>query len=241
MAETPEPIKPTAGFGFNDAFEAVALRLPNRVWTAATALPFAFDLPATRRVGTKHDYANTNYLLLGHMVERADGGSLADSFKTRIFDRAGLRHTTVGADRSDPTLAHGYADPDGDGQLKDVSLVNWNAPLGDGALVTTAADLEALLFATFRDGRLLSPPLLARMTAPTPSEPTYGLGLELYDDGNGHCLYHSGHVDGFNAEIAYYVEQRTAIVFLTNGDGVSGQSIADEAVNLAATIVIGNK
>lgn len=223
---------------FTDAFEAAAARQPDRVWTAEAALAFAWDQPATGRVGGKHEYTNTNFLLLGHAVARTDGGTLADSFRRRIFQRAGMTATTVGADPADPSLAHGYTE-DG-GRLKDVSLVNWNSPLGDGALTTTAADLERFLFATFRDTLLLSPAMLSRMATPSVAEAAYGLGLELYEDDNGHCLYHSGHVDGFNAEIAYYVEQATVIVFLTNGDGVSQKGIADEAISRAAAIVIGH-
>ncbi len=223
---------------FDDPFEAATARVPDRVWTAAAALPFAAGLPATGRIGANYEYTNTNYLLLGHVVEHTDGGSLAASFDRRIFKRAGMTATTIGATATDSNLAHGYADPDGTGDLQDVSLANWNSPLGDGAIVTTAADLEHFLFALFRDGGLLSPAMLARMKTPTAIEDDYGFGLQLFEDDNGHCLYHLGHVDGFNAEIAYYVEQKTAIVFLTNGDGATEDSVADEAINQAAKIVI---
>ncbi|MEI7608216.1 MAG: serine hydrolase domain-containing protein [Rhodospirillaceae bacterium] len=226
---------------FTDAFEAAQAEMPDKVWSPASALRFAAGQPATGRVGTKYEYTNTNYMLLGHVVEQADHGSLAESFQRRIFERAGMGESTVGAEASDPTLAHGYADPEDEGVLQDVSLAAWNSPLGDGALVTTAGDLERFLFAAFRDGKLLLPALLKRMKAPTPLEPTYGFGLSLYEDANGHCLYHSGHVDGFNAEIAYYVEQQTAIVFMTNGEGAVSESVADEAVNKAAAIIIGGE
>ena len=226
---------------FSDDFEAAQAKNPKKLWTEAEALAFAAGEPATGGVGAAYEYTNTNYLLLGHVVAGTDHGSLADSFKRRLFDRAGMTGTTVGASASDPTVAHGYADPEGEGKLVDISLMAWNAPFGDGALVTTAGDLERFLFAAFRDNSVLSKAMLQKMKTPTPAEPTYGFGLSLYEDDRGHCLYHSGHVDGFNAEIAYYVEQKTAIVFLTNGDGATEDSVADAAVNKAAEIVFGGQ
>ncbi len=196
---------------FNDSFSEAADNAPNRVWSPKDALPFAAGLPATGRVGAKYLYTNTNYLLLGDLIAKADGGTLADSFLRRIFRRAGMTSTTVGASPADPSLAHAYADHNETGELEDVSRLGWLVPLGDGPITTTAADMERFLFALFRDGALLSPAMLERMKTPTPQEETYGYGLSLYEDENGHCLYHSGYIEGFNAQVAYYVEQKRPV------------------------------
>lgn len=198
--------------------------------TPSVALPFAFDEPATGRVGKAYDYCNSNYVLLGEIIATADGSSFESSLQKRVLDRAGMGDTTVGVRNvADARLAHGYADIEDTGKEQDVSRYVWNSPLGDGPLVTTAGDLEKFLFALFRDGKLVKPATLARMTSPSAREEGYGMGVQRDSDRWGSWFGHTGLEDGFEAEVRYYPERRAALVFLTNGNSVSDKSILDKA------------
>ncbi|MBR9971059.1 serine hydrolase domain-containing protein [Magnetospirillum sulfuroxidans] len=210
---------------FSDAFHAKPKTL-----TPAFALPFAYGERATGRPGQAHEYSNSNYVLLGDIIATADATSLDAALRRRILDRAEMTDTTVGAKSGDHRLAHGYADLNDDGAEEDVSQYAWNSPLGDGPLVTTAADLEHFLFALFRDGKLLAPAMLRRMTAPSAQEEGYGLGVELGKDRWGKWYGHTGVDDGFEAEIRYYPDRKTALVFMTNGNSISDESIIDTVV-----------
>ncbi|WP_245651216.1 serine hydrolase domain-containing protein [Paramagnetospirillum marisnigri] len=202
--------------------------------TPAVAMPFAFDEPATGRVGKAYEYCNSNYVLLGEIIGTADGTSFEASLQRRVLDRAGMGDTTVGARNfTDARLAHGYADIEDSGKEQDVSRYVWSSPLGDGPLVTTAADLEKFLFALFRDGKLLKPATLARMTEASALEDGYGMGVQRDSDRWGPWFGHTGLEDGFEAEVRYYPESQTAFVFLTNGNSTSDTSILDKA---AATL-----
>ncbi|WP_207456767.1 serine hydrolase domain-containing protein [Azospirillum sp. SYSU D00513] len=216
-----------------DGFTETSRGDPRRRWTPADALSFALGEPATGKPGAAYEYCNSNFVLLGHIAEAADGAPLEEVLRRRVFARAGMDGSTVGARPDDPRLAHGYADIEDSGREKDVSLLSWNSPLGDGPLVTTAEDLERFLFALFRDGRLLGQQGLRRMSAPSALEPGYGMGLELGKDRWGRWAGHTGSYDGFEAEARYYPDRRTAIVFLTNGNQASDSSILDRA---AATL-----
>jgi D-alanyl-D-alanine carboxypeptidase len=202
--------------------------------TPAVVIPFAFDEPATGRVGKAYEYCNSNYVLLGEIIGTADGTSLEASLQKRVLDRAGMGDTTVGArSPSDARLAHGYADLEDTGKEQDVSRYVWSSPLGDGPLVTTAGDLEKFLFALFRDGKLVKPATLARMTAASDLEDGYGMGVQRDSDRWGAWFGHTGLEDGFEAEVRYYPESQTALVFLTNGNSISDKSVLDKA---AATL-----
>lgn len=211
-----------------DEFTAAFHARPTRL-TPTAVLPFAFGLPATGRPGTGHDYSNSNYVLLGAIVASADRRTFEASLQQRVLARAGMHETTIGADPDDHRLARGYADLDDSGNLQDVSRLAWNNPLGDGPLVTTAADLERFLFALFRDGRLLKPATLARMTAASANEASYGLGVERGSDRWGRWLGHSGADDGFEAEVRYYPDRRTVLVVMVNGNSLSEHSVLDDA------------
>ncbi|MBF0269161.1 MAG: beta-lactamase family protein [Alphaproteobacteria bacterium] len=196
--------------------------------TPERVLPFAFEEEATGRPGEAHEYSNSNYVLLGAVVAQADGASFESALQKRVLDKAGMRDTTVGATGENVKLAHGYADLEEDGEEVDVSQSAWNSPLGDGPLVTTAGDLERFVFALFRDGKLLKPSTLARMIKPSVHDEEYGLGVQLGESKWGQWVGHDGLEDGFEAEVRYYPERQTAIIFMTNGNAISDESVTDK-------------
>lgn len=85
------------------------------VWTPQQLVEIADHLGATFEPGTDFSYSNTNYALVGLIVEAATGHKLGDEMQTRIFDALGLANTTFAVDTTlDPQLAHGYLMGDGD-------------------------------------------------------------------------------------------------------------------------------
>jgi D-alanyl-D-alanine carboxypeptidase len=162
--------------------------------------------------GTRFSYSNTNYLLLGLVVERVTGDRLAGQLQRRILRPLGLGDTELpGTQRrlQGPHL-HGYAPPDrawlpsdGPGGLVDVTEANPSWAWAAGAMISTAADL-ARFYQALLGGRLLGPELLQAMqTTVDASEQLgadagYGLGLMRLALGCG------GQVWGHGGEIAGY-------------------------------------
>lgn len=211
----------------NERFSEASSERPDHIWTAAESMAFARGEKPPGRPGKVYDYSNSNYVLLGQVVETADGTSFAESLKQRIFTPAGMTATTVGAGNfRDPTLAHGYTEEDGD-----VSAYSWTSITGDGPLVTTAEDLERFAFALFRDGRLLAPAMLKTMQTTTDLESAYAMGLEIWDDRWGTAYGHTGSYDGFESEVRYYPERQTVMVFLTNGNQLTDTDLLDKAAS----------
>ncbi|WP_448202764.1 serine hydrolase domain-containing protein [Azospirillum sp. sgz302134] len=210
-----------------DAYAEEEQARPDQRRDAATLLAFANGEPATGPVGGLYDYSNSNYVLLGHIASVADSAPFAQVLERRVLGRAGMSATTVGADPRDRRLAHGYTE-DGD-----VSRACWAATTGDGPLVTTAGDLERFLFALFRDGSLLGPAMLKRMLVPSENEEGQGLGLALSTDRWGRSAGHTGRYDGFEADVRYYIDRQTALIFLTNGNQ---QSDDDFLESVAAAV-----
>lgn len=214
-----------------DDYDEAASRDRKQRWTEAAALKFALGEKATGKPGKQYEYCNTNYVLLGAIAAAADGETFDTVLQRRVLDRAGMTRTTVGAIEGEIDLAHGYADVNDDGKLKDVSLLSWNFAMGDGPLVTTAEDLERFLFALFRDGKLLKPQSLALMRSATEHEEGYGMGAEIGSDWGG-WIGHTGSYDGFEAEVRYYPERRTAILYLANGNADTEKSLLDRVASI---------
>ena len=141
--------------------------------------------------GGPHLYTNTNYIVLGEIIEQVTGNSWADEVRTRIAEPLGMTSTSVLGPDDRPV---GY-------KLIDGAFVDWthgaHPSIGGaaGALQSTGRDL--LRFASaLADGTLLSPESQAAMQAFVPAEDLsqfgidhgYGLGLERHatDDHHRH-------------------------------------------------------
>src|SRR5262249_43142481 len=88
---------------------------PFRQWKPPELLAVAFRHPLVFPPGTKFDYCNTNTLLLGLVVEKVSGQSLASFIEQKILKPEGLTHTVFPAGAEFPSPhAHGYFKmPDG--------------------------------------------------------------------------------------------------------------------------------
>lgn len=217
---------------YSDSFTEQAEKQRDKRFTADESVAFAYGSDAENEPGEAFDYSNTNFVLLGRIAEILTGSSYADLVRRRVFTPAGMTSTTVGADKTTPNLAHGYAKSD-DGDLQDVSFNGWNAITGDGAIVTAAADCEALLFAMFRDGKLLTPDetKLAESVARGNEDAGYGHGIEIGAGKRGTMVGHSGYIPGFTAEVWYLPALKLAVVFFCNGDREDGGDVIAQAVN----------
>lgn len=92
------------------------------------------------RPGERYEYSNSGYFLLGRVVEKVSGKTLAQFEKERIFAPLGMTHTRILDDHAAvvPGRATSYS-PDGQGAYL-LASSNWDQT-GDGALLTTAEDM----------------------------------------------------------------------------------------------------
>ncbi|MFF2626647.1 serine hydrolase domain-containing protein [Kitasatospora griseola] len=171
-----------------------------RTWTAAELVRRVAAEPLLFAPGEAHHYSNTDYVVLGELIERTTGDSYATEIDRRILRPLGLRDTRLPG--SSPALpgphAHAYepaALPDGSVRPVDFTVVNLSIAAAAGDLVSTTADLDRF-YAALLTGRLLTPALLRAMT--DPSAGGWGLGLELADLPCGPIAGHGGGAAGYH-------------------------------------------
>ncbi|MED7932012.1 serine hydrolase domain-containing protein [Nonomuraea sp. LP-02] len=122
-------------------------------------------------VGT-FNYSNSNYILLGMIIEKLSRRSLAAELNRRLFAPLGMRHTYL------PTKAgqgikgphgHGYA-PDETGTMRDVDkMMNATSMLGAGGVISTTREMSVFQRA-FRQNKLLPASLSKLITDPPPGQ-----------------------------------------------------------------------
>ncbi|KUN84309.1 serine hydrolase domain-containing protein [Streptomyces griseoruber] len=181
-------------------FEAVR----NRVFSYQELVDLSLSEPRTTEPGVAYKYSNTNFVVVGMLIEKITGKPVVKEYQRRIIGPLGLRNTSyVHPDvRIAGMHAHGYLHPDEAGApLVDSTEQTVSWAQSAGAVISSTADLNTFVTALMR-GRLLSPRMLEAMTTVTPTDATntrfYGLGLRRYDLSCGTRVYgHTGTVQGY--------------------------------------------
>jgi len=202
---------------------------PRRAWTEWELLDMAFEFRDGMwfEPGEKFGYSNTNYVLLGLVLEKVAGKPLGEVLERRVFQPLGLEQTIY---TTDPTLpsprARGYQYGDADGPIywrgegevphdvTDASPTMWH---GSGAMVSTLGEVKRL-FDGIITGQLLSDAAHAEQMNlidgdyPMGIDYRYGLGLMSYEG----VLGHTGAVPGYQVGASYDLDRGITIIVLAN-------------------------
>jgi D-alanyl-D-alanine carboxypeptidase len=212
----------------DEDFAEASLREPGKRWSEGEAIAFALGAPAHGAPGAVFEYSNTNYVLLGHILKR-HYPDLQAALSRNVFEKSGMRSSSVGVSGGAGNLAHGYAiELDG----ADVSLQSWASVLGDGPVVSTARDVAAFMRALVRDEKIIGSELVDDMLTGSGQDESYGLGMVLGSDSRGDWYGHSGSYDGFEADVRYYPDQDLVLAFTVNGNVYSDTDLLDLAAEI---------
>lgn len=198
-------------------------------WTPQQVIALALKNPPQFEPGTSWKYSNTNYLLVGLIIEKVTGNPYAEEIERRITRPLGMRATYFpGTDPTVPAPTRHYSNFEEDpGKTYDVTELNPSWAWAAGEMVTSSGDLNRFYTALFR-GKLLRPAQLDQMTATVPTEgnlprQTYGLGLIEYETTCGVKVWgHSGGIHGSTTQAFGTKDGKHLIALNFNGDFVGG-------------------
>jgi len=107
------------------------------VWAPRPLADIGLSHPPLFKPGTHWSYSNTNYVLLGLIVEAVTNDRLGNELVKRIIHPIGLHDTTFATGRQVAApAAHGYY------QGKDITALSGSYAWAAGAIVSTASDLD---------------------------------------------------------------------------------------------------
>lgn len=187
----------------------------NSKWPCTVPVSLEFE------PGTKWNYNNSGYFLLGAIAERVTGKPYEQVLKERIFDTVGMKNT--GYDHHDTILARrasGYEKRPG-GYIN-APYLDMSLPYAAGSLYSTVEDLYLWDQALYTE-KLLSPQLKELMFKPGLSNYAYGWFVRKSPlGGQGEpitMIQHGGGINGFNTLITRMPESKNLIVLLNNTGG----------------------
>jgi D-alanyl-D-alanine carboxypeptidase len=208
----------------SEAFDKRFFADPESVWTPTELVDTAKSLPPDFAPGQGWQYSNTNYVLLGLVIEKVLAKPIGDVFADRIFTRLGMDESSWpggSVEIPDPHV-DGLTDQ-GQPSGQTVDSTRWNPSFAStaGAVISTIDDLQTWGEALFTGRGILdaSTQQLRRdsiLTSPPPNTPTagYGIGIGNRDGWWGH----DGDFPGFNTSLFHNYSSDTTIIIVVNTD-----------------------
>lgn len=211
---------------------------PSRLWGKTDTLPYIKGDAPTAPPGTRHEYSNTNFTLLGLIIEKVTGQDVVREIRRRVLAPLDIRDIYLEGFEPLPKsrLAHRYhyvndgfrksagvnrAFPLARNGLIDVSRSNLSVEWVAGGMVATASDLARYAVA-LRDGRLLRPESMTFMLNWFPVSARESVGHNLFRvqwRGTGLSIIgHTGDTLGYGAML-YWVEGADAVVVVLRNVG----------------------
>lgn len=174
-------------------------------------------LPMEFAPGTRFQYNNSGYVLLGAIIEQVSGMDYEDFITSRIFEPLQMTRSYYGGPQLIPGRAAGYERTE-EG-YKNAAYISMTQPHGAGSLLSTVTDLALWNQALFL-GNVINKRALQLMTTPahlnddTPIP--YGYGLSIIEVQGREALAHSGGINGFSAYSVYIPGEDVFVAVLQN-------------------------
>lgn len=171
-------------------------------------------------------YSNTNYLLLGYIIEQVTGKSYAANVQQRICNKIGLVHTGYPSADAQTNIAQSFDLKNGYWQpVPDTSPA---VSGGAGALQSTPADLVLFIRSLFRLKLLAKPALTGMM----PFSGNLGRGLVQIPVADQTGFGHFGIIDGFKNSLIYLPQSDVAIAACFNSSNTNDGAVMEQILNI---------
>ncbi len=171
--------------------------------------------------GEKSEYSNTNFSILGYIIEKLTGDSYENELEKRIINKIGLHNTYYGTKiRKEMNEAQSYDFNEGKWELS--SETDMSVPGGAGALVSTPKDMIKFIDALF-DGKLISRNALDSMIT---LKGKYGRGIFINNKVNDLSYGHSGAIDAFRSDLFIFPGLDYTMAITYNGINYPRQKIS---------------
>jgi CubicO group peptidase (beta-lactamase class C family) len=162
-----------------------------------------------------YNYSNTNYLILGYVIEKVTGKTYENVIREKIFDKASMTHSGFDfAHLESPYKAIGYDDPGSPRPVR-TRIGDSSAFLGCGSIYSTVGDLFRWNEALY-GGSIVSQAELKQ--AATAYRNNYGYGWNVGIERGRPAMSHNGYSWGFHSHLKRIPADSTCVIILQNDD-----------------------
>ncbi|HMQ03024.1 MAG TPA: serine hydrolase domain-containing protein [Pyrinomonadaceae bacterium] len=212
-------------YEFKKEFTDFLTANPYKVWTPEDRLAYLFDAPAPFEAGKGWEYSDTNYIVLGMIIERLTGKDFYRDAEERFVRKLKLADTIPQTGPVMKGVVQGYAGPNNPFGGKDKMIengkfiVNPQLEWTGGGWASTGHDLARWAKVLFEgkafDAKLV-PTMLDGVPARLGPNAKYGLGVIIRPTAAGMSYGHSGFFPGYMTDMMYFPEHKIAIAVQVN-------------------------
>ncbi|MFF2331051.1 MULTISPECIES: serine hydrolase domain-containing protein [unclassified Streptomyces] len=177
-------------------------------------------------------YSNTNYIVLGLVVQRVTGNDYATEIRRRVITPLGLTGTSLPGARTSLPDPHGrgYTRDPADGSLHDVTALDPRTAGAAGELISTLTDLNRF-YAALLSGGLLPPAQLAALLNTDATHGVYGLGIYPQKLSCGITVWgHNGRIAGSQVRTASTRDGRHTLTYRVDTDTLTDATAHERAL-----------
>jgi D-alanyl-D-alanine carboxypeptidase len=224
-----------ASYTEDDQWQEEWLSDPTRVWAPEELARIGIKESPLFDPGSAWFYSNTNYVLLGLVLEQVTGKPINQLYQKKIIEPLGLEETSFpGTSSAIPEpYDHGYTLQGKSSGQKPIDSTDWSPSMAwtAGEMISTVDDLLAYGRALGTGKGLLSPKAQKERLdsfvsdvpplnqPPLKGDLAYGIGL-----GKDHgWIGHNGEIPGYNTYLFYHPDLDAVVVVLVNSDISSGK------------------
>lgn len=213
-------------YEFKEQFTKDLTANPEKFWKPAELVAYLLDEKAPFEAGKGWDYSDTNYIVLGMIIEKVTGRKFYDEANRRLLKPLKLTGTIPQDGPRLKGVVQGYAGANNPFGGKDAMIVNGRFAINPqfewtgGGYASTAEDLARWAKMIY-EGRAFSADLLPQVLEGVPApmlgrETKYGLGVIIRKTPAGVSYGHSGFFPGYMTDMMYFPEQKVAVAVQVN-------------------------
>ena len=220
-------------YEMNPKFTADLRAQPDKVWSPEEEVAYLLDATPPFPAGQGWDYSDTNYIVLGMIMEKVTGTKAYDEIRTRFLTPLKLGGVVPQVSRQIPKLVSGYAGANDPLGFADEMMVNGRLIINPqfewagGGFATSAGDLARWGHALYgassgtsaapiteaMRGRMINAAVAARLGP----QVSYGLGVIIRPTTPvGPVWGHSGFFPGYQSELVYAVDRGITVAVQIN-------------------------
>ena len=213
-------------YEFKEQFTKDLTANPEKVWKPAELVAYLLDEKPPFEAGKGWDYSDTNYIVLGMIIEKVTGRKFYDEADRRLMKPLKLTGTIPQDGPRLKGVVQGYAGPNNPFGGTDAMIVNGKFAINPqfewtgGGYASTAHDLARWAKMIY-EGKAFSPELLPQVldgvsAAMLGRETKYGLGVIIRKTPAGTSYGHSGFFPGYMTDMMYFPEHKVAVAVQVN-------------------------
>ena len=213
-------------YEFKDQFTKDLTANPEKIWQPTELVAYLLDERPPFEAGKGWDYSDTNYIVLGMIIEKVTGRKFYDEANRRLLKPLKLTDTIPQDGPRLKGVVQGYAGSNNPFGGTDAMIVNGKFAINPqfewtgGGYASTAHNLARWAKMIY-EGKAFSPDLLPQVLDGVPApmlghETKYGLGVIIRKTTLGTSYGHSGFFPGYMTDMMYFPEHKVAIAVQVN-------------------------